>query len=203
MAPLPRSFYQRGTLRVARALLGKLLVRELDGQRLSGVIVEVEAYIGEADTACHAARGRTPRNSNLYGPPGLAYVYFTYGMHWMLNAVTEREGFPAAVLIRALEPREGTELLRGRRGGRLDRDLCSGPARLTQALGIARAENGVDLVSGSAGLWIEEWPQGGASKILRGPRIGIDSAAPRDRNAPWRLWLADSPHVSRNRRARR
>ena len=197
MARLDRAFYERGTLRVARELLGKLLVRQIDGERLSGLIVEVEAYIGERDSACHAARGRTARNAVMYGPAGHAYVYFTYGMHWMLNVVTERDCFPAAVLIRALEPCEGLERQRERRRGRPDHELCSGPARLTQALGIGRPENGADLVEGNADLWIEEAPLKKRMRVERGPRIGINYAQEKDRAAPWRFWIPGSSCVSR------
>jgi DNA-3-methyladenine glycosylase len=125
---------------VARELLGMRLVRQLDGLRLSGLILETEAYIGETDLGCHAKAGRTRRNAVMYGPPGHAYVYFTYGMHWMLNAVTGPEGFPAAVLLRAIQPLEGTERISLRRQGR----DCLGPARLTQALALDLAFNGAD-----------------------------------------------------------
>ena len=128
MTRLSRDFFARDTLAVARNLLGQRLVRVLDGARLAGRIVEVEAYVGEGDQACHARFGRTRRNAPMYGPPGHAYVYFVYGMHHCLNVVTGREGNPAAVLIRALEPLEGIEGMRARRGGRPDAQLASGPA---------------------------------------------------------------------------
>ncbi len=127
------------------------LVRLLDGVRLSGIITETEAYIGEEDLGCHARSGRTPRNAVMYGPPGFAYVYFTYGMHWMLNAVTQAPGFPAAVLLRAIQPREGAEIMLARRQGR---DTL-GPAKLTQALGVDAILNGADLCDPGSGLWIE------------------------------------------------
>ena len=147
---LPREFYARPTLSVARELLGMRLVRILEGVRLSGSIIETEAYIGETDLGCHAKAGQTRRNAIMYGPPGHAYVYFTYGMHWMLNAVTEREGFPAAVLLRAILPLEGQEVISLRRQGR----DSLGPAKLTQALGIDGTSNGVDLTDARGGLWI-------------------------------------------------
>lgn len=142
---LPRRFYDRDTLLVARELLGKRLVRVLRGKRLSGIIVETEAYIGEEDKASHAARGRTLRNQVMYGPPGHAYIYFVYGMHYCLNVVAEREGFAAAVLLRALVPQEGDEDMLRRRSGRKD-TLADGPAKLCQALAIDRRLNGMDLV---------------------------------------------------------
>ena len=141
---LPRSFFDRPTQSVARELLGCRLIRKLAGTLLVGAIVETEAYVGERDLACHAKVGRTPRTRIMYGPPGFAYVYFTYGMHWMLNLVTEPEGFPAAVLIRAIQPLEGTSCMQDRRGGKPLSQLANGPAKLTQALGIAREENGLD-----------------------------------------------------------
>jgi len=152
---LPRDFYARPTLDVARDLIGKVLVHSRRGVRTSGVIVEVEAYIGESDPACHAAPGRTRRNEPLYGPPGFAYVYLNYGIHWLVNAVTEAEGSPAAVLIRALEPLDGIDTMRRRRRRRVsDHDLCRGPGNLTIAMGISRVQNREDLCSGR--LYIED-----------------------------------------------
>ena len=147
-----RNFYGRPALQVARDLLGSRLVRILEGIKLAGLITETEAYIGEEDLACHARAGRTPRTAVMYGEPGHAYVYFTYGNHWMLNIVTEREGFPAAVLIRAIHPVEGVEVILQRRQGR---DTL-GPGKLCQALGIDKDLNGVDVTATNSGLWIEE-----------------------------------------------
>jgi len=195
-----RDFFARDTLEVARDLLGTRLVRLWNGRRLSGIIVECEAYIGHDDTASHASRGRTRRNAVMFGPPGYAYVYFTYGMHWMLNVVTEEEGFPAAVLIRALEPVEGIEAMRElRQADRRhlkDRDLTSGPARLTQALAIDGTFNGADLITGDL-LWLEPGNPVPDHWVARGPRIGVHYAAEKDRTAPWRLWIRGNPYVSR------
>lgn len=174
---LARDFYARPTLDVLRDLIGKLLVHDGRGGRTSGLIVEAEAYIGESDPACHAAPGPTPRNAPLYGPPGHAYVYLNYGIHWLVNAVTEAEGTPAAILIRALEPREGIERMRrrraraSRRGVRpADVDLCRGPGNLTVALDITHRHNRLDLTSSA--LRIED-----AGVVPAGlewsPRIGI------------------------------
>src|SRR4029079_9903876 len=146
---LPRAIYERPTLTVCEELIGKVLVHDVRGARTSGVIVEAEAYIGEDDPACHAAPGPTRRNAPLYGPHGRAYVYLNYGIHNLVNAVTEPEGSPAAVLIRALEPLDGIELMTRRRlrnGRRVDAaDLCRGPGNLTQALGITLKQNRSDL----------------------------------------------------------
>ena len=143
---LLRDFYNRPTLTVARELIGARLVRILDGVKLIGLITETEAYVGEKDLGCHAHVGKTNRNAVMFGPPGHAYVYFTYGNHWMLNAVTEREGFPAAVLIRAIQPIEGAEIMSKRRNGR----DTFGPGKLTQAMGITKSENGVDLTKSAS-----------------------------------------------------
>jgi DNA-3-methyladenine glycosylase len=197
---LPREFFARDTLTAARELLGARLVRILDGQRLSGNIVECEAYIGQGDTACHASRGRTARTEVMFGSPGLAYVYFTYGMHWMLNVVTEAKGFPAAVLLRAIQPLEGVETMRALRGAkgrpRGNRQLTSGPARLTQALAIDKSFNRADMTTGGQ-LWLEAGDSVPDSKVERGPRIGVNYAAEKDRSAPWRFWVRDNPYVSR------
>jgi len=198
-AALPRSFYTRPTLTVAEELLGKVLVHRAPGGVTAGMIVETEAYIGEGDPACHAATGPTRRNAPLYGPPGLAYVYLNYGIHYLVNAVTEAEGHPAAVLIRALHPMDGIALMRERRasGGRdvAEPDLCRGPGNLTRALGITLADNLLDLVSSR--LVIED--RGfGAGDVSWGPRIGIRVGTER----PWRCWITEHPAVSGSRTQR-
>lgn len=188
---VPRGFYARPTLDVARDLIGKVLVHVVRGRRVSGTIVETEAYIGETDPACHAARGRTPRNAPLYGEPGRAYVYLNYGIHYLVNAVTEDEGFPAAVLIRALEPLEGVASMRRRRGRAsiAEKDLCRGPGNLTVALGIALKENRADLTAGA--LTIED--HGFAPRAIAvSPRIGIRVGTEHH----WRFTASDSASVS-------
>jgi len=192
---LPRQFYARPTLTVARELLGQRLVRALDGGRLAGQIVEVEAYLGEADQASHARPGRTLRNAPMYGPPGHAYVYFIYGMYYCLNAVTERRGSPAAVLIRALEPLEGLEAMRRHRPGRSDRDLTSGPGKLCQALAIDRTLNRADLCHGDA-LWIEADAPLTDEQVATSSRIGV-RGDPRALVAPWRFFVRGHPCLSR------
>ncbi len=194
MDRLRRDFYRRSTLTVARELLGQRLVRILDGQRLSGLIVEVEAYIGEDDAACHAAYGRTPRNEAMYDSPGHAYVYFIYGMHHCLNVVTEETGFPAAVLIRALEPLEGLEIMRRHRPGKPDRELTNGPAKLCQALTIEMGFNGVDLCAGEV-LFIEEGRMVAQEEVGTSPRIGI-KADELAMSVPWRFYLQGNDFVS-------
>jgi DNA-3-methyladenine glycosylase len=194
---LPRSFFDRPTRTVARELLGCLLVRRLDGFRLSGKIVEAEAYIGEEDLACHARAGKTSRTEVMYGRSGLAYVYFTYGMHWMLNVVTERDGFPAAVLLRAIQPVEGIELMQRFRGRKVDRLLCNGPARLTQAMGIARRENGLDLCQPESVIWIENGERLKAKQIATSVRIGLGQTPEPWLSKPWRYFVKDSPFVSK------
>ncbi len=198
VTPLPRSFYDRPTLDVARDLLGKVLVHQARRGLTSGVIVEAEAYIGEGDPACHAAPGRTPRNQPLYGPPGFAYVYLNYGVHFLFNVVTEADGRPAAVLIRALEPLEGVCLMRRRRAGERatravpDHELCRGPGNLTRAMGIRLSDNLRDLCEGS--LYLEDrgltvGPIAWSSRI--GIRVGTEHA--------WRGYAAQSPAVSGKR----
>ncbi len=198
---LSRSFFTQDTLTAARSLLGKRLVRRSGGQRLAGRIVETEAYIGGGDLGCHASVGRTARNDVMFGPAGHAYIYFTYGMHWMFNVVTEVDGFPAAVLIRALEPLEGRAVMERNRKGRTGFDLCSGPAKLAQALDITRALNGVDLCARhSTELWIEDAPPIADDEIASGPRIGLNSVPEPWFSKPWRFYIASNPHVSRRQR---
>jgi len=196
MSRLSRQFFARDTLTVARELLGQRLVRLLEGRRLSGRIVEVEAYVGEDDQASHARFGRTERNIAMYGRPGHAYVYLIYGMHYCLNVVTGQEGFPAAVLIRALEPLEGIAEMRARRDGRPDVQLTSGPARLCQALEIDRRFDGADMCVPDALLFIEEDSAVSADAIVAGPRVGVrgDVIA---RTVPWRFYVCNNQHVSR------
>lgn len=179
----PREFYDRPTLTVARALIGARLVRIMDGLRLTGLITETEAYIGEDDLGCHAKAGKTARTEIMYGPAGHAYVYFTYGNHWMLNAVTERAGFPAAVLIRAIQPEEGAQVMSARRGGR---DTL-GPGKLTQALGIAKGENGADLTAAASGLWIEAGQAVPNSLVTISPRVGLNTVPEPWLSKPWRF----------------
>ena len=189
---LPRAFYARPTLEVAEDLIGKVLVHETRAGLTAGAIVEVEAYIGESDPACHAAPGPTARNAPLYGPPGIAYVYLNYGIHYLVNAVTEPEGSPAAVLIRALEPVDGEGVMRRRRARpRLaTEDLCRGPGNLTRALGITLADNRRDLTSSR--LRIEDRGLG-RRPIAWSRRIGISVGV----EAEWRVVAADSAAVTR------
>lgn len=179
---LARAFYARAAATVARALLGQRLVRVLDGRRLGGLICETEAYGGPDDAASHAFR-RTPRSAIMYGPPGFAYVYFIYGMHHCLNAVTEPDGCPGAVLIRGILPQEGLELMRPRRPGIADRRLTDGPGKLCRALQITAALNGVDLTE-SAELFIESGDGANEHEIVATPRIGVRG----DRETRGRLW---------------
>jgi DNA-3-methyladenine glycosylase len=194
---LPRAFYARPTLEVARDLIGRVLVHETRAGVAAGAIVEVEAYIGESDPACHAAPGPTRRNAPLYGPPGIAYVYLNYGMHYLVNAVTEPAGSPAAVLIRALEPIEGEHLMRRRRARGSARrpasfttaELCRGPGNLTRALGITLRDNRCDLTGGP--LRIESRGQP-ARELTWSRRIGINVGV----ETEWRVFDAGSPAVS-------
>ncbi len=198
---LPRRFYDRPTLEVARELLGLALVHNRRGVVTSGVIVEVEAYIGESDPACHAAPGPTRRNEPLYGIPGHAYVYLNYGIHCLMNVVTESHGSPAAVLLRALDPLDGVDVMRRRRareakGRRREtaaalstHALCRGPGNLTMAMGITLADNRVDLLGER--LYIED--RGiRMGDIAWGPRIGIRVGT----ESPWRAWVNGHAAVS-------
>jgi DNA-3-methyladenine glycosylase len=189
---LRRDFYNRETEIVARELLGTILECRTEDGIASGVIVETEAYIGEHDLACHAAAGRTKRTEPLYGPPGNAYVYFIYGMHWCINAVTRAEGLPSAVLIRALEPLEGLSLMRARRPkARSDRQLTNGPGKLCAALGIDRRMNALPLQRYP--LVIRNGVAVADSDVVVTPRIGITQAA----DWPLRYFVRGNAYVSR------
>lgn len=177
--------------------MGQRLVRQIDGQRLSGLIVETEAYIGQNDSACHASKGRTARTEVMFGPPGRTYVYLVYGMHYLLNLVTEPEGFPAAVLIRALEPLEGLAAMQARRP-RITQatNLTNGPGKLSQALDIDTALLNWDVTLGQK-LWLEPGDPLPDAAVATGPRIGITNARPEDRAAPWRFWVRGNRFVSK------
>jgi DNA-3-methyladenine glycosylase len=199
-SPLPRSFYARPTVTVARELLGSILCRRVDGICLRGRIVESEAYVGEEDLACHARAGITRRTEPLYGPPGLAYVYLTYGMHHLLNAVTEPEGKPAAVLIRAVEPMAGVEWMEEARGLSQRHLLASGPGKLCQAFGLDLAWNRADLCAGD--LWIEPGDAVKGRDVETSPRIGCQNVPEPWSGIPWRFFVAGSPYVTPGRRPR-
>lgn len=192
---ISNSFYSRSALDVARDLLGKMLVRRYDGQVMAGLILEAEAYQGEEDLGCHAKAGLTPRTRIMYGSPGHAYIYFTYGMHWMLNAVTSLEGSPAAVLIRGMEPVIGLDAMRSLRPqpkssqpGALHKGWTDGPAKLCQALALNGTLNGVDLCNGKTDVWIADAgidvPEG---EVLRTPRIGMNTVPEPWFSIPWRF----------------
>ena len=194
---LSREFYARPTLDVTRELIGKVLVHDTPAGRTSGVIVEAEAYIGESDPACHAAPGPTARNAPLYGLPGFAYVYLNYGIHYLVNAVTEPEGSPAAVLIRALEPLEGEALMRrrrvrgtGKRAAAFDTlELCRGPGNLTRAMGITLRRNQFDLTGSALRIEDRGFPP---RPITWSRRVGINVGIEKE----WRCYAADSGAVS-------
>lgn len=190
---IPRLFYEQKTLDVARQLLGKFLVRRHAEGPTTGRIVETEAYIGPEDKACHASRGRTPRTEIMFGSAGHAYVYLIYGFHCMLNIVTETPDFPAAVLIRAVEPIEGLELMRARRSSQDVRSLASGPGKLCQAFAIDRTLNGGDICDEV--LYVED--RGGpAPRILTTPRIGVEYAG-QWKHKPWRFLINGNEFVSK------
>ena len=197
---MERGFFARQTLDVARDLLGTLVVRQLDGDLTVGRIVETEAYCGPTDLASHARAGFTRRTAPMYGPVGHAYVYLVYGMHNCLNVVARSEELVAgAVLLRAVEPVDGIALMRARRGRTSDPDarLCSGPARLTQALAIDRGLDGHDLTSG-VDLWLSAGEGLRQSEAVAvGPRVGVGYAGPDWAGRPWRFWLSGNRSVSR------
>ncbi len=182
-ALIPRAFYDRPTLKVARELIGARLVSVLDGERLAGLITETEAYIGQGDLGSHAKAGRTPRTIVMFGPPGHAYVYFTYGNHWMLNVVTEHVDVAGAVLIRAIQPVEGVETMLQRRSGR----DTFGPGKLAQAMGIAGQDNAIDLTRRNGRLWIEQGVAVAPRLVTKGPRVGLYPVPEPWKSKPWRF----------------
>ncbi len=192
---LNREFYERPTLQVARDLLGMRLVRLDQGRRLSGIIVEAEAYRGEEDQGCHCRAGLTPRTRVMYGPAGHAYVYFTYGMHWMLNFVTEPAGFPAAVLIRSVMMEEGLELVSTRRNGQPPQHWTDGPAKLCQALNIDQRLNGADLCDPEAELFVTTGHQFPDSAVSIGPRVGLTTVPEPWKSVPWRFVIKSTANL--------
>jgi len=184
---LPRDFFAQPTLQVARALLGTRLVRLGNGRRIAGLIVEAEAYRGEQDLGCHARAGLTPRTRLMFGDPGHAYVYFTYGKHWMLNFVTEAQGFPAAVLVRALLPVEGLDLIAARRDGQPAERWTDGPAKICQALAIDGRLNGLDLCAPQAVLFVEPGEAIPDERVTIGPRVGLKTVPEPWKSIPWRF----------------
>ncbi len=190
---LDRNFFSENTLSVARALLGTRLVR-LDPRfgRIAGIITETEAYRGENDLGCHARAGRTPRTAVMYGNPGYTYIYFTYGMHWLLNFVTEAEGYPAAVLIRGMRPTEGLKTIEERRPGQPPARWTDGPAKICQALGLDSRLNALDICKSGSPLWVEVGEQVHDSCVTTGPRVGLNTVPEPWKSIPWRFKL-DSP----------
>jgi DNA-3-methyladenine glycosylase len=184
---LPREFYLRPVQIVARDILGKQLIHLVGNQRVGGIIVEAEAYDGEQDLACHARVGKTERNKVMYLQGGHAYVYFTYGMHWMLNCVTGETGYPSAVLIRALVPTEGIDFIKNQRSGIIEKLWCNGPAKLTKSLAITGVLNGSDLCDPKEVLFIEDGMAIPNSSVKTTTRVGIQSTPEPLLSKPWRF----------------
>ncbi|WP_456418436.1 DNA-3-methyladenine glycosylase [Thiolapillus sp.] len=187
MSRLTRDFFARDAVTVARDLLGKSLLRSHGGEILGGIIVETEAYLGEEDSACHAAKGRTPRTQVMYGAAGHYYVYLIYGMYHMLNIVTGAQDHPQAVLIRALRPVRGMGIMQELRGGVAEKRLCDGPGKLCQALAIDRELNARPVESSA--LWLNDAPSPGEKRIMAAPRVGIGYASEEDQRRLWRFVL--------------
>jgi len=194
VTPVGRGWLARDPREVAPELLGKVLAHDTAGGRRSGRIVEVEAYCGPIDAGAHTYRGRTDRNATMFGPAGLLYVYFTYGLHWCANVVCGGEGEGVAVLVRALAPLEGIDAMRAARGpaARRDRDLCSGPAKLTQALGLHGAHDGVDLLAGGPVQLVDDGTPPPAAAVQT-TRVGLSAGS----EHPWRWYVPGDPNVSR------
>ena len=187
---LKRRFFEKPTLKVAKELLGKYLVVKKRGKLASGKIVETEAYIGKKDPASHAYRGVTPRTKLMYGKPGYAYIYLTYGMYYCLNFITEKEGFPAAILVRAVEPKEGLDLMIKRRKIKKIENLTNGPGRLCKAFGLDKSLNGADICSDV--IWIEDRGEN-PEKITSASRIGIKVG----KDKKWRFYIEENRFVSK------
>lgn len=184
---LPESFFSRDTVQVARDLIGKRLVRLEENQRISGIILETEAYRGEEDLACHCRAGRTPRTEIMYGPAGRAYIYLIYGMYWLLNFVTESEGSPGAVLIRALAPEEGMDKISQRRGNQPEKHWTDGPGKICIAMGINADINGLNSCTPQAKIFVENGLDLDPGLIHTGPRVGLESVPEPWRSIPWRF----------------
>jgi DNA-3-methyladenine glycosylase len=200
MTRLKRDFFERDTAAVARDLLGRLLVHEIDGQRVSGRVVEAEAYMGWDDRASHGFGRITSRNKLMFGLAGFSYVYFIYGNYWMFNVVAKPPGvdYAGAVLIRALEPVEGLEIQAARRKSRSQREWTSGPGRLVLAMGINSASNGVDLTVADSRLYFELGQPIPDEAVCSGPRVGLGRNVPETwKNKAWRFWVAGNPYVSK------
>ena len=195
MTPFTRSFFNRPATEVARELLGAQLTRVVDDHRMCGIITEAESYLGEDDLGCHAHAGKTRRNAVMYGPPGFAYVYFTYGMHWMLNVVTGAKDSPAAVLIRAIRPLEGQDWMAANRPRLAGKPgWLDGPAKLTQALAVDGNLNGVDLCDPLSGLFIIPGTPVAAKKVVATSRIGLYNVPEPWKSIPWRFLVkSDEP----------
>lgn len=186
---LQESFFARDTVQVARDLIGKRLIRLEGINRITGIILETEAYRGEEDLACHCRVGRTPRTEIMYGPAGRSYVYLIYGMYWLLNFVTEVEGSPGAVLIRAIYPQEGKQIIARRRKGRPQKNWTDGPGKICQALNIDGALNGLNTCGSGSPLFIKEGQKVAPEVIRAGPRIGLDPVPEPWRSIPWRFMV--------------
>lgn len=194
---LDRGFYAQDAPTVARALLGATLVRQIDGARVSGTIVEIEAYSTPDDLASHGYAKRTGRNWVMWDAPGHAYVYLIYGMYWLLNIVCEPVDRPAAVLIRAIEPREGLPVMAANRAGQPPRRWTSGPGRLARALAVDGGYNGADMTTTASGLWVERADPLPDERVRSGPRVGMGKRVLEPwLSMPWRWWVADNPYVS-------
>ena len=193
--PINRRFYTRDTLKVAKAILGKVLVRRTPLEVFTGKIVETEAYRGTDDPASHSFRGKTNRNEVMFGKPGIAYVYFTYGNHHCLNIVTERTDIPAAVLIRSIEPLKGIETMKRNRSVEKIIDVASGPGKLTKAFQITREDNNIDVTDFSSNISIHTPVEEKSFQIVQTTRIGIRLA----QEFPWRFYIKENPHVSKRK----